>query len=216
MKTSSPARWVVLSTLAAGLLLACRGGGGPGAQPTPAATPNGSATGAAPAASPSHVTRISVGLTNPNTGETVDREVEFDQGAGAGDDPTKEGNRGKTLVEAGVDGAVVFPMDEDGGLHPAIGLGEVRCGRQYLVSRSVTAPTHVAGCAPPAAMAAQFDGVTKEALARAVEVVKECWKTPSCQARIAFQGSRRSCYQSPDGTWYLFTCYEVRVTCLTL
>jgi len=201
-------RWVMLPALAVVPFLACGGGDGNAPRaPEPTATPT---------VAPSAVTRIVVPVTDPETGETVEMGVDFDEGAGTGDDPTAEGKRGQTLIRVGRDAAVIFPIDDDGGLSPSIGLDGVECERSYLISRYIDAPTGVAGCAPPAAMAAQFNRTKDDALARAVEVVKECWKHPSCQARIEFQGSMRHCYRTPEGVWYLYTCYEVRVICFTL
>ena len=65
-------------------------------------------------------------------------------------------------------------------------------------------------------MAAQFNRTKDEVLATAVAVVKECWKQPACGARIVFQGSIRNCYRTAEGKWYLFTCYEVKVICMSL
>ena len=169
MQTMKFERCAILPTLAVGLLLGCGGGDGtPDGDPTPTApTPGAPVTAPAPTIAPSSVVRIVVPVINPETGETVELEVEFDEGAGAGDDPTKVGDRGKTLIRVGGESAVVFPLDEDGKLHPSIGLGAVECNRGYLVSRYIDAPTNVNGCAPPAAMAAQFNRVKDDALATA-------------------------------------------------
>lgn len=203
-------RRALFLTLAVFLLVGCGGGdGSPGDNPSPTAAP-------APTAPPTSIVRITVPIVNPENGETVEMEVEFDEGAGSGDDPTKEGERGQTLVRVGSESPVILPVDEDGGLSPSIGLDSIECGEGYLISRYIDAPTNIEGCAPPAAMAAQFNQTKDDALATAISVVKECWKKPSCQARIVFQGSMRHCYRTPEGKWFLYTCYEVKVICFTL
>jgi len=206
---------LILFAVSACLLISCDGGKPQAPPPAPSA-PAPAPPPPAPPPPPGVVTQIDVPITDPSNGTTTTHSIEVDEGAGAGDDPTKEGDRGKTLMRVGGESAIVLPFDELGDLDPSIGLDAVTCGRDYLISRYIDAPTGVAGCAPPAAMAAQFQRTKDDAMARAIEVVKECWKHPSCQARILFVGSMRYCYMSPDGTWYLYTCYEVRVTCFTL
>ncbi len=189
MKATGFVRCVILTTLAVGLLLGCDGGGDkPPVDPAPTASPT---TTPAPTAPPASIVRIIVPITDPETGETTEWDVGFDEGEGSGDVPTKEGERGQTLIRVGSEASVILPVDEDDRLSPSIGLDSIECEKGYLISRYIDAPTNVNGCAPPAAMTAQFNRTKDDALATAISVVRECWKQPDCKARIVFQGSMR-------------------------